>query len=653
MLTLLLSFFISLLTVLQANRFLRYRQWLDWFLGLALLFFANIVLVMTWAGLLHRMNNPWVVLGLQTVVLLLVFLVGWLWKKPLQKRFPFPVPALRLNAVRLSPALAVFLGVTILVALLNLIYVLFVPPNNNDSLIIHLSRIGMWHQTGSWLPWNTAVTWQLTFPMNAELAAYWTLLFTSGEHLLALLPYLSGILSAALVYLLAKELTGKKQIALFSALLWAAFPVVMMNFTSSRHDHVSSWLLLNAVYFLFVHSEEKNLSALLIAALSLGISIGTNYSVAGYLPGLAIFIFLLWLAYKKITCRELLFFSSFSIVFFAIFSAAIFVSNFIHFGAPLGPDAIEMTAQSQVSRHGSPLEHTALMTGRWGYQIIDFQAIPEPYRTKLMEIKASLPQKISAAGGFSLENEHSLLNQHQFFYQEAIPFSEDSAWFGLTGAFVFIVAGIFTLISAIRRRHPLMVLSALFLITVPLAFSFLRAGWTPYDGRYFITLFAFLCLSIAQLFSVIKAWLRWILLYGLTLVSILTLAMNIIANPAKAFWGYKAFWRHHRFDSLTAQSYDTKDMVYLVDQNVPLDGTLGIATRADVYYEYGLFGENFTRRIVPVFPPEKICDDTWLRQQGIEYILVDYGNEREYPPCSLGDYDSLNSARNWIVFKIN
>ena len=110
----------------------------------------------------------------------------------------------------------------------------------------------------------------------------------------------------------------------------------------------------------------------------------------------------------------------------------------------------------------------------------------------------------------------------------------------------------------------------------------------------------------------------------------MTLFMSIYSNPAKSFWGYKAFWIQHRFDSISAQSYDTKEMIYLVDQTVPEDGVLGIATTSNVYYEYGLFGENFTRRIVPIFPDEKVCDNQWLKENAIQYILVDVG-EPDYP----------------------
>ena len=134
------------------------------------------------------------------------------------------------------------------------------------------------------------------------------------------------------------------------------------------------------------------------------------------------------------------------------------------------------------------LEHAGLMAGRWAYQIVDFQGIPEPYLSKLMQIKAWLPNWVSDKIGLSLEVNKSLLNQHTFGYGDHIPFSEDSAWFGLVGSFVFFIVSIYILVIAIRKKQPLMVLAGLFILTTPLAYAFLRSGWTPYDGRYFIVI---------------------------------------------------------------------------------------------------------------------------------------------------------------------
>ena len=653
MLLLIVSFLIFIFIALQLNRYFKYQKLFDWGLGLFLIFFALIVFVMTISGLFYQMNNPWFVLGFQVVLLLLSVVVIRFWKTPSNPITPFKLPKISFKDLELPLPVLIFLLVTVGVGLLNLIYVLFVPPNNNDSLAIHLARIGMWDQLGSWLPWNTKVVWQLTFPFNAEIFSYWTLLFTRGEHLLGLITYISGYLSIFVIYQLAKELTQKRGIALLAALTWAAFPVVQLNFTSTRHDHPSSLLVLAAVYFFYRHLKENNTSYLVLAGLAIGLSIGTNYSVAGYLPGLALMFLLYWLVFKQVTFNEIITLGVSSLLAFLIFSSAVYISNYVHFGSLLGPDAPDsgsVLLNSDLQEDTTFLEHSGLMAGRWAYQIVDFQGIPEPYLSKLMEIKALFPNWIGERTNLNLEVNKSLLNQHIFGYRDHIPFSEDSAWFGLVGVFVFFIVSIFVLVVTIRKKHPLMIVSSLFILTTPLAYSFLRSGWTPYDGRYFITLFAMLSVGLAVLLNNLPKTISSILIYAITILSIATLLLSIYQNPAKSFWGYKAFWKIHRFDSISAQAYDTKEMIYLVDQTVPEDGVLGIATTETIYYEYGLFGENFTRKIVPINPDDLICDPVWLDDQGIEYLLVDYGVDG-YPACSMGDYQDIKSMKNWIVFE--
>ncbi len=652
MLLLIVSFFIFLVISLQINQYFYYKKWFDWFLGSFLILISLIILVMTISGLVYRMNQPLFVLVFQIILFFSITVMSRYWLKPDQALFPFPLPRFNLKEMKITLPEWAFLISSAAVATLNLVYVLLVPPNNNDSLAIHLARIGMWDQLGSWLPWNTKVVWQLTFPMNAELISYWTLLFTRGEHLLGLVAYITGYLSVILIYHLGLEITSRKSLALLSALTWAAFPVVQMNFSSTRHDHVSSFMLIAAVYFFYHHLKEKNSGYLVLSGLGLGLSIGTNYSVAGYLPGLAFFLLIYWLVFRKINFREILTLAASVLLAFFLFSSPVYISNYVHFGSFLGPDALEMTSQSALQVDATALEHIGLMAGRWAYQIVDFQGIPEPYLTKLMQLKAVVPNYVGTRTGISLEVNKSLLNQHTFGYSDHILFSEDSSWFGLVGIFVFFLVSIFVLVVTIRQKQPLMVLTSLFLLTTPVTFAFLRSGWTPYDGRYFILLFAFLCLGLTALLDTLKPKLGLVLIYFISVISILMLLMSVYGNPAKAFWGYKAFWKQHRYDSISAQSYETKEMLYLVDQTVPEDGVLGIATQAIVYYEYGLFGEHFTRTLIPIYPDDRVCDHTWLLEQGIEYILVDAGNP-DYPDCSLGKYEAQKSMKNWIVFKIN
>ena len=61
--------------------------------------------------------------------------------------------------------------------------------------------------------------------------------------------------------------------------------------------------------------------------------------------------------------------------------------------------------------------------------------------------------------------------------------------------------------------------------------------------------------------------------------------------------------------------------VHLVEATVPADATLGLLTYG-TFLEYPFFREDFSRRLVQIYPPEKVHDMVWMKAQGIEYVLV-------------------------------
>ena len=64
-----------------------------------------------------------------------------------------------------------------------------------------------------------------------------------------------------------------------------------------------------------------------------------------------------------------------------------------------------------------------------------------------------------------------------------------------------------------------------------------------------------------------------------------------------------------------------RDPARMVEANVPADATIGLLTYG-TFLEYPFFREDFRRRLVQVYPPERVQDEAWLKAQGIEYLLV-------------------------------
>jgi len=340
----LLSIVLLLLTTLLFTAQLRLKRLSEAILAWALVGFACVVFVFTIANQLKGLGSQEVVIGLQAG-LLLVSAISWLLaQRPKllpEYKVEINIRAFckeRKNWFLLILAICVA-GVLLLSVVLNYI----VPPNNNDALSYHVARIVRWMQQGSTSPWETPFTWQLSFPLNAQLVYLWTLLFTNNDHFIAYIPMLAGLLTSLIIYLLAQELGFSRRNAVFSALIWLTLPVVQLHLTSVRHDLISTWLFLSTFYFFHRWGKTREFAYLLLSALALALVVGTNFSIAAYLPGMVLML-LLGFVFYRYSFKQVLQWVGVTLLCFLLLSSPIYVSNTIYFGSPLGPDAAQMTS---------------------------------------------------------------------------------------------------------------------------------------------------------------------------------------------------------------------------------------------------------------------------------------------------------------------
>jgi hypothetical protein len=126
------------------------------------------------------------------------------------------------------------------------------------------------------------------------------------------------------------------------------------------------------------------------------------------------------------------------------------------------------------------------------------------------------------------------------------------------------------------------------------------------------------------------------------------MAMVVLFNPAKQVIGGAAIWKMNRIDMLTRQSYSSKEMLYLAEA-IPSGATVGVAAKPQNYQEYGLFGADFSRKVVNIDPLENIANLNWLDARGVKYLLVkanDVGGL--HPPQEFRYVDSLG---DWILYQ--
>lgn len=646
---LLMLFLLSILLIAVTTIFIislfRIHKLIDWLLIGAITSFAMIVLVFQIANLLQQLNNVWWILAIQVSLLVTVY---WGWRNRKKPTLGFPP----ISRVSLSIVLdnrqnwpVVFLGGGVAISLVVyalLIYV--VPPNNNDVLAIHLARVGHWLQQGSYFPWPAANIWQVTFPVNAQLLYAWTMVFTNSDHFVAYIPFIAGLLTAILIYQICRSLHISIKTSIFCGLIWLSYPVVQLHLSSARHDLVSTWLFLSAVYFLCKWAYTGRKTFGVFFALAIALVVGTNFSIAAYLPGILILL-VIFLLKKQVRFIQLVQTGLVSLVAFFLLSSPIFISNGIHFGSPLGPDSGDMTSASVIGE--LPLGRYLLVnTMRWGYQMADLSGFPDFIVKTGTRIKASIGEVVFNAINLDVEGESATLADHVFSLAAHPRLQEDEAWFGILGFFLMVPTSIVALVYGIKKRDLLYTVPILFLVTSYITCSMIRPGWTPYDGRYFMPLAAISTPLFAMWIPSKRkgVWVGWLT----ATISLISIGMVILFNPAKQIVGGSSIWKMNRIDRLTRQVYSAKEMVYLVEAAIPEAASVGVATNGVDYFSYPLYGEHFTRKIFDVVPPTSPGDEAWMDFNDISYLLVLKADD--FPDKVSNSFEYLDSLGDWIVY---
>jgi len=382
-----LSIIILGITTLAVVALFPLTRMIETVLSWSLIAFAALVFVFQVANLFGKLNEIGFVLVIQTALLAAV-LGLWLYKgRPgLLPEFRVKIDWRVFLKDKKNWPLLGLLGALTGALVLYVVLIYIVPPNNVDALSIHLARVLKWMQLGSYFPWGTRNVWQVSFPVNAQLTYLWTVLFTNTDHFIAYIPYIAGLLTALVVYLLSREIGFDGPSSVFAGAVWLAFPVVQLHLTSVRHDLVSTWLFVLCLYFFYRWGSSKQTIYMTLSALALGLVVGTNFSIAAYLPGLFV-ILLVSLVLRQQSWKEMLLFGGAALGAFLVFSSPVFISNTIHFGSPVGPDAAVMTSTA-MTQELSLWQYLGVNITRWSYQFLDFSALPKPVSTFAIHAKA-------------------------------------------------------------------------------------------------------------------------------------------------------------------------------------------------------------------------------------------------------------------------
>jgi 4-amino-4-deoxy-L-arabinose transferase-like glycosyltransferase len=590
--------------------------------------YANVVLAGEIANSFYVLNQQWIFLLLHFIFCAASGLWWWKSGKP-SLAGPFSNWKAEFNSwsvrdlIKKWPDLALLaLGIFATfayAAVLNL----FVPANNNDSLSTHLSRVGYWLQHGSFFPWPSSRQFQLFYPVNTQLQFLWTILFWGSDRLIGFIQWIAAVVAAVAVFGTGRLLGWKRAQSAFAALIFLSFPLILLQITTPQNDLVNAAFFASSVYFLLAgfRSGQKNL--LLLSALSIGLGLGTKQTFYFLLPGIATLVLFQWKKTGKKLWPKIAFWAAACLVSFVLFTIYMNVVNWRYFGNPLGvqESVSSITGEGNVSRTTHSIIYNI---PRYVYQMLDTSGLPRPLDGYAHKIKSHIIQFIVDKTGFQIEGTNYTFPGHTFLLKTMNINQEDNAWYGPLSVLLLFPAMAYYFIKGIRTREPFfvgMILTALiFLIAFVIVFPY----WDPYAGRYFAPIVALCAPAMAGFFPADQK--RRVILRTVILALALTVTgVTMLTNPAKQVAGKMTnrvnIWSGDRVAIETIQNFDDRKMLYMVDDLVPIDATLGLYTPG-YFLDYPMFGAYFTRRLVPIYPFEKIQDTGWLNAQGIQYILV-------------------------------
>ena len=261
---------------------LRLRRPTDFLLAFYLVAFTLVVVIELLLSPGHDLTQTWLLgtLGAATVA------AAGLWVALGRPSPPSFTPAITASGAALRDPLVAVLAVAVLGAF-GYVAALIIgtAPNDYDALWYHLARAAFWKQQHAVAYITGANDARLDgFPPNAEIADSFTMILGQTERFAGFVQL--GALLATLVAVagIARRLGLSARQALFGALLFATLPVVVLQSATALNDLVFGSFLACSAYFLFTWRPVT----LALAALALGLAIGTKLTALLALPLLAL-----------------------------------------------------------------------------------------------------------------------------------------------------------------------------------------------------------------------------------------------------------------------------------------------------------------------------------------------------------------------------
>lgn len=603
--------FLSTLSIILSTIFLlslfRINNWITYIIGFCLVLFTNIILVTQITGIIGELSHSITLVILHITILLIVFLFYWRVRPSrLVPEFRFSgekETTLHIESFFINNPEIVWLIVTTAICyLIILILILLLPSNIDDILTTYLFRAGFWNQQGSFKIWAASEynLPQIVYPLNGQLPLAWVIKLFGNDKLAGFLQYMSIPVGIAGIYGLSKTLGASRKQALLAGLIFLGLPEVVIISSTALTDLLVANFFVACVYLMIRGIQENDLSAIVFSALTLGIILGIKQTVFFVLPGLGLMVLIILLCGRKKVYKPLLTWILLSLLSFLIFSSFIYFKNYSQFGNPLGPSELTQYFTHDADTSAKP---AFLISGLQNYLSLllrsFFDNLPFPIMQFVWKIVLSINPNEPLMRSFLPAN----------LYDYSV------AWSSQIGMLIFVATFFYGVFYSIKHKKWIMFGVLISILSYTTILMFIRK-FTIASSRYLLIVVALLVPMIFLLTS--KKWIRHLLVIN----SILMMIVTLLFDGAKPLVGQNAIWGKTPNELRSLQFDNGLPIFNAIDEYLPSDTTIGILLPKKFPQSY-LFGQDYSRRVIPLDLRYGSVTFTQLTDSGIEFLLVD------------------------------
>ncbi|GAB2556772.1 ArnT family glycosyltransferase [Spirosoma areae] len=534
------------------------------------------------------------------------------------------------------------------IAITNLLLVLFTVPNEWDSMTGHLNRVMQYIQRGTMRHFG-GTNWNIdTYPKSVCTLQIYSFLMTGRfENGFKFIHHLSYWTAIVAVFGIVQRIgQNRLSASFFCALAYALLPDFLMQAITTETDIVLTAYLSVLLYMLFTYRAtgegqtktpgQRDSRYLYLAGMAFGIAFGHKITFALLLPSVfVIIIYTVFLAPSwNVTINRTWRLAAATVVGVCLWTLPTgYLKNIEVFGHPIGPPtALRHQSVERAGSLANLLEHGSRNVVRYGYDHINLDGIRNlgigadinhAMRQPLVVLENKLHMRLDEETDFSIQT---------FAFDRKFVFYNANPYWGIFGFGLVFPLLILVLIGYARSTVHRFLGLALLLHFLALSYT---APYDPFKGRYFIEtgLFGITFLSLLFLSPRVsvatpnriiwKNYVGFVTVLG-CVSALLCVFLNTRALPfawtgpdGKAF---PSTFQSGRIRQMTLGRPDIYKPYKRFDELVPANATVALGTINDDY-EYPLYGANLSRRLIAINPFEQGLQP--IPKQA-DYLFFDY-----------------------------